>query len=183
MVARISPAAGPFIEEVQQWLTRTMPAGRDPLVLFTTLARDTRLFKRFFSGSLLDPGHLSLRQREIVIDRTTALCGSEYEWGVHVTFFAGRVGLTPEQLRSTVHGGAQDGCWTEDERLLLNLCDELHHTSSVNNELWALLRDKHSEEALLELLMLAGLYRMVSYLTNALALPLEPDAARFPPGA
>lgn len=182
MAARISPAAGPFVDEVQQWLTRTMPAGRHPLALFTTLARDTRLFKRFFSGSLLDPGHLTLRQREIVIDRTTALCRSEYEWGVHVTFFARRVGLTPEQLHSTVHGGAQDGCWSADERLLLNLCDELHHTSSVSNELWALLRDKHSEEALLELLMLAGQYRMVSYLTNALALPLESDAARFPSG-
>lgn len=182
MAARISPAAGPFVDEVQQWLTRTMPAGRHPLVLFTTLARDTRLFKRFFSGSLLDPGHLTLRQREIVIDRTTALCRSEYEWGVHVTFFAHRAGLTPEQLHSTVRGGAQDDCWSEDERLLLNLCDELHHTSSVSNELWALLRDKHSEGALLELLMLAGQYRMVSYLTNALALPLEPDAARFPSG-
>ena len=27
--------------------------------------------------------------------------------------------------------------------------------------------------------MLAGFYRTVSYLTNALHLPLEPDAARF----
>jgi len=28
--------------------------------------------------------------------------------------------------------------------------------------------------------MLAGFYRTVSYLTNVLRLPLEPDAARFP---
>jgi hypothetical protein len=37
-----------------------------------------------------------------------------------------------------------------------------------------------SEGALLELLMLAGFYRTVSYLTNALRLPLEPDTARLP---
>jgi hypothetical protein len=34
--------------------------------------------------------------------------------------------------------------------------------------------------ALVEVLMLAGFYRTVSYLTNALRLPLESDAARFP---
>ena len=39
----------------------------------------------------------------------------------------------------------------------------------------------HSDEAIIELLMLAGFYRTVSYLTNALRLPLETGAARFPP--
>jgi hypothetical protein len=53
-----------------------MPPGREPLVLFTTLARDERLFERFFAGGLLDQGQVTLRQREIVIDRTTALCRS-----------------------------------------------------------------------------------------------------------
>ena len=33
---------------------------------------------------------------------------------------------------------------------------------------------------MLELLLLAGFYRTVSYLCNALQLPLERDAARFP---
>jgi hypothetical protein len=37
--------------------------------------------------------------------------------------------------------------------------------------------------ALIEILMLAGFYRTVSYLTNALRLPLESYAARFPPRA
>jgi alkylhydroperoxidase family enzyme len=42
------------------------------------------------------------------------------------------------------------------------------------------LRATFSEEAILELLLLAGFYRTVSYLTNALRLPPEPFAARFP---
>ncbi len=54
-------------------------------------------------------------------------------------------------------------------------------TASVSDALWAGLRQVHSEEALLELLLLAGFYRTVSVLTNALRLPLEPDGARFPP--
>jgi len=31
------------------------------LVLFTTVARDERLFERFRGGGLLDPGQLTLR--------------------------------------------------------------------------------------------------------------------------
>ena len=46
--------------------------------------------------------------------------------------------------------------------------------------LWGELRARFSEEAILELLLLAGFYRTVSSLTNALRLPLEPYAARFP---
>jgi hypothetical protein len=41
-------------------------------------------------------------------------------------------------------------------------------------------RERLSEMALMEVLMLAGFYRTVSYLTNALGLPLESHAARFP---
>jgi alkylhydroperoxidase family enzyme len=180
MAARIGPAPAPHSPKVQHWLDRTMPPGRAPLVLFTTLARDERLFDRFFSGGLLDRGHLALREREIVIDRTTARCGSEYEWGVHVAFFARKVGLTAEQAASLVHGRPDDACWTAREALLIRLCDELHDTSTVSDGLWTALRAAFSEEAMLELLMLAGAYRTVSYLTNALRLPLEPDAARFP---
>jgi alkylhydroperoxidase family enzyme len=181
MTARMAPALGPFSEEVQASLDSTMPQGVAPLVLFTTLARDERLFKKIFAGGLLERGHLTLRQREIVIDRTTALCRSEYEWGVHVSFFASRVGLSEEHLRSLVHGDGEDSCWNDGERLLIRLCDELHATCSLSDRLWTALRAEHSEEALLELLMLAGFYRTISYLSNALLLPLEAFAARFPP--
>src|SRR5271154_4390978 len=87
MKPRMAPAAAPFSAVIASWLEKTMPPGMAPLSLFTTLARDERLFVKFFSGGLLDRGHLTLRQREIVIDRTTALCRSEYEWGVHVAIF------------------------------------------------------------------------------------------------
>jgi alkylhydroperoxidase family enzyme len=180
MSTRIEPAQEPFSEAVQGWLRKTMPPGRAPLALFTTLARDERLFERFFSGGLLDRGHLRLRQRELVIDRTTALNRCEYEWGVHIAFFGERVGLTPTQVRSLVTGSPSDECWSQDDRLLLRLCDELHDSATVSDELWEALRQRHSEEAMLELLLLAGFYRTVSYLCNAVRLPLESDAARFP---
>lgn len=177
--ARIAAATPPFPSDMQELLDRTM-RGAPPLRLFTTLARDPRLFRRFFAGGLLDRGHLTLRQREIVIDRSTALCRCEYEWGVHVALFGRHAALTDEQLRSLVHGGADDPCWSDEERGLIRLCDALHASCDVDDRLWAALRGPFSEEALLELLMLAGFYRTVSLLANTLRLPPEPGAARFP---
>lgn len=153
--------------------------GRPPLALFTTLARDRRLFFKLFDAGLLDRGHLSLREREIVIDRVTASCGAEYEWGVHVAVFAQKAGLEAEHVRSLTFGGPADACWTEQEALLLRLCDELHASATVGDDLWHSLAAAFSAEALLELLMLAGHYRTISYLALALRLPLEPGSARF----
>lgn len=180
MKARIAPASPPHSATIQTALDKIMPPGVPPLTLFTTLARDERLFGKFFAGGLLDKGHLTLRQRELVIDRTTALCGSEYEWGVHIAFFGSRIGLTTEQIRSLVHGTGSDACWNAEDRLLLDLCDALHAHCKLDDQQWQDLRGAFGEEALMELLMLAGFYRTVSYLTNVLKLPLEIFGARFP---
>lgn len=180
MNARIAPAMAPFSPAIQGRLDRLTPPGRAPLALFTTLARDERLFERFMGGGLLDRGHLSLRQRELVIDRVTARCGAEYEWGVHVTAFGAKAGLSEPQVRSLVRGSAEDACWSPEDARLLRFCDEVHETASVSDATWAALRADFSEEAVLELLLLAGFYRTVSLLANALRLPLEEGAARFP---
>jgi alkylhydroperoxidase family enzyme len=177
---RIAPAEAPYLPDVQARFDALMPPGVAPLVLFRVLARDHRLFQRFMGGGLLDRGHLTLRQREIVIHRVTARCASEYEWGVHAAFFAKRAGLDAAQLASIVNGGPQDACWSAEDALLIRLCDALHAQSTVDDGLWEELRAAFSEQAILELLLLAGFYRTVSYLTNALRLPLEPFGRRFP---
>jgi alkylhydroperoxidase family enzyme len=99
---------------------------------------------------------------------------------VHVAFFATKVAFTEAQLRSFVHGSAEDACWQPEDRLLIRLCDALHETCDIDDALWAELRAHFSEEAMLELLLLAGFYRTVSYLTRALRVLPEPFAARFP---
>ena len=180
MSARIAPVEPPFSPEMQAQFDRIMPPGAPPLALFTTLARDARLFARLRGGSLLDKGRLTLRQREVVIDRVTALSGSEYEWGVHVAFFAKKAGLDATMLESLVNGAAEDACWSLEDALLVRACDQLHATSDIDDALWSELTAEFSEMALVEMLMLAGFYRTVSYLTNALRLPLESFGARFP---
>jgi len=157
-----------------------MPPGVSPLTLFTTLARVPRIWERFRAGSLLDRGPVSLRHREIVIDRTCARCGCAYEWGVHVAFFGARVALTPEQVHATVHGDADDPVWSDEERLLVRLVDELHDTSSISDDLWGRLAARFSLEQLFELIALVGFYHTVSFFANGLRLAPEPFAAAFP---
>lgn len=177
---RIIPAEPPYPPAIEARLASIMPPGVPPLVLFRVLARDERLFSRFMGAGLLDKGHLTPRQREIVIDRATARCGSEYEFGVHAAFFAEKVGLDEIQLASLVHGSGSDACWTAEERVLIEVVDSLHASSDIDDALWSRARAHVTEAALMEILLLAGFYRTVSYLTNALRLPREAFAPGFP---
>src|ERR1700752_1889970 len=177
--ARIAPASSPLDRDVQDAIDAIM-RGAPPLVLFTTMARDRRLFFKFFNSGLLDRGNLTIRQREIVIDRVTAACGAEYEWGVHVSTFAAKAALSEEQIASLTTGGPEDACWDDPDRVLIRLCDSLQSSCTVDDDLWAQLSTYHSDEAILELLMLAGTYRTVSYLVNSLRLPLEHGTRTFP---
>ena len=98
---RIAPLQPPYPPEIQEQFDRIM-RGAPPLVLFRVMAGHARAWEKFRAGSLLDRGPLSLREREIVIDRTCARTGCEYEWGVHIATFAEAARLTEEQVRATV---------------------------------------------------------------------------------
>src|SRR5262249_27269479 len=128
----------------------------------------------------LDKGPLSLRQREIVIDRTTARLGCEYEWGVHIAFFADRVGFTPTQIAGTVAPEPDAAVWTPDERALIALVDDLVDLQTIADATWAALGAHFDATQLLEAIALVGYYHTISFLCVGLALPLESYGARFP---
>ena len=177
---RIAPAEAPYATAIAAELERIMLAGVEPLILFRTLARNPRIFARMFAGGLLDKGALSLRQREIVIDRTTARLGCEYEWGVHVAFFAQRAGLDAAQVAATVQGVAEAPCWTEEEQALIAAIDDLVDRHAIAPAVWTGLTTYFDETQILEVIALVGYYHTISFLCRALDLPLEGYAARFP---
>ncbi len=177
---RIAPATAPYEDAVQSQFDRLMPPGVDPLLLFRTLANDTRLFSRFMGAGLLDKGHLSLRERELAIDRTCAQTGCAYEWGVHITFFKDQVSLTDDEIEALATGVPDEGPWNAREVLLLKLMDALHQTSRVEDDLWGALSSEFEEMQIVELIMLAGFYHTVAFLCNGLDLPLESYGAPLP---
>lgn len=157
-----------------------MPDGYDPLLLFRVLARSPRVYARFRAGSLLDPGPLSLRQREIVIDRTCALNGNAYEWGVHVAFFAEPANLTPMEIGALAAPTPDADSWSPDEAAILALCDDLHARARMSDTTWDRLRAHFDDAQILELIALAGFYRTVAYFCLALELEPEPYGAPLP---
>lgn len=179
---RITPIDPPYPHDVQAEFDKLM-RGAPPLLLFRTVARNPRVLQRMMSGSLLDRGSISLRSRELVILRTCARCGAEYEWGVHVSAFGGKAQWTPAQIRSTVHGGADDECWSAEDALVIRLADQLHDTNRVDDALWTRLSAHFAADQLVELIMLAGKYHAVSYLVNAIGVQHEAFAPRFPEAA
>src|SRR5688572_10928606 len=120
---RIEPLEPPYPDPVKETLRRMMPPGAEPLKLFRTVARNEHVLERFrtIGAYLLNFGTLEPADREIVLHRTCARCGCEYEWGVHAAVFARNVGLSEAQLSATVSGDPDDPAWSERESLLVRL--------------------------------------------------------------
>lgn len=181
--ARIAPVEEPYEPQIHILLSDMMPAGVPPIRLFRTFARNPRMtaaMRRWGRYELSKDLSLDLRCRELVIDRTCARCGAEYEWGVHVAFFADRAGLTSAQIRSIVRGDAEDACWTEPrERALLRAVDALHDKSDLEDPQWADLESHFTPDAILDLLFLCGWYHAISFVARAARVELETGAPRF----
>ena len=182
-MARIPPLTPPYPPEIAAQLTRMMPVGVEPIALFRTFARNLPMARAMTGWGGYELGRelsVGRREREIVIDRTTARCGCEYEWGVHVAFFAERVGLTREQVASLTHGTADDACWTDPrDRMLVELVDALHDAGDVDDGLWARLADEFDAAQILDLVLLCGWYHAISFAARVARVPSEPGGPTF----
>lgn len=181
---RIAPLEPPYQPEIKAMLDKWMPpnSGMEPLALFRTLGVHGELASRSrpLGAGILGRGLVEPRLREVMIHRTCALTGAEYEWGVHVMGFGKPLGFTDEQLTSTVHGDADDPVWSPAERAVFRLADALHHSSTVSDELFAELERHFDAPQILELCLTSGWYHAISYVINVAQVTLEPWAARFP---
>jgi 4-carboxymuconolactone decarboxylase len=181
MPPRLAPLDPPYDDQTADTLTRLMGnVDAEPPKLFRTIAHHPAILERFrqIGSTLLSFTTLDPVERETVIHRVTARAGAEYEWGVHAVAFARPLGLGDDWLQATVHGTPDDFI-DERQRLLVALADELHDSATVSDELYAQLEANWPPAQIVELLALAGFYRLVSYLVNALAIEPEPWAERL----
>lgn len=178
---RIEPISPPYSARVMASFKTIMPNGTDPLGIFRVLAHNPRVLERVVNGGLLDRGAVSVRHRELVILRTCALCGAEYEWGVHARVFGAKAGLDEASLRATWIEGAAWSGWDPASQLVLRLAETLHQTNAIEDALYAELAASFPNDALIELVVLAGLYHAISYVVNAFEVPNEAFSAPVPP--
>ena len=181
---RIPPLEPPYDPDTEAMLQKWMPPGSgiEPLKLFRTLGVHDELASRMrpLGAGILGRGRVEPRLREVMIHRTCALCGAEYEWGVHAMGFGKPLGFSDEQLASTVRGSADDDVWTEPEATVFALANELHETSRVSDELFEQLSRHFPPDQILELVITAGWYHIIAYVINAAGVEHEEWAARFP---
>jgi alkylhydroperoxidase family enzyme len=180
---RLDPVLAPYTPEVAARLEAMMPPGVPPILLFRTFARNLPMagaMGEWGSYELSKRCSLSMRDREIVIDRTCARCGCEYEWGVHVAFYAERVGFSDKEITSLTHGSASDECWTEErDRILIATVDELFGSAQISDDLWRRLSEVLTDEQILDVLLMTGWYHAICFAANGVQLALEPGAPRF----
>jgi 4-carboxymuconolactone decarboxylase len=182
MSPRLQPVEPPYSDEVERLLAKLMPPGSElePLLLFRVLALNADLASRAhpMASGLLNKGSLPARDREVLIGRTTARAGAEYEWGVHAVFFADAV----EREVLDRLAGPSRADFDSGDLVLVTAVDELHDTATLSDETWNSLRSRYDDAQLIEVILLIGWYRTLSTLINAVEIPLETWAARFPRG-
>ena len=151
-----------------------------PLNIFGTIAHHPRLLKRFmnFAGLFLNKGLLPAREREIVILRVGWNCQSVYEFGQH-TIIGERVGLSLEEVAALTRD-ADTGQWSENDARLIEMADELCADNCVSDKTWQALAQTWNEAELVELVMVAGVYRLVSGFLNTMGVELDADTPGWP---
>lgn len=154
------------------------------LNIFRVLLRHPRLAKRFndFLGLLLSGRVLDPRLRELVIMRVAWVTGSDYEWTQHWRLGQSIFGVPAEELLLTRDWRRHDG-WSPADRAVLAATDEVLEDGAVTDATWRACEEhvEGGEEALLELVMAIGGWRMVSAFLRSLRVPLEEGIESWPP--
>jgi AhpD family alkylhydroperoxidase len=147
-----------------------------PPAIFTTLGRGRGVFWGWlhFAGRLMPGGRLPRRETELVILRVATVRGCAYELEHHVRL-GRRAGVTAEDVDRVRQGSAADG-WSERERLLMRVTEELLATRDLGDATWAELRAAYDERTVIEILLLVGHYDMLA--TTLTTLRIQPDPPR-----
>ncbi|HZP30706.1 MAG TPA: carboxymuconolactone decarboxylase family protein [Acidimicrobiia bacterium] len=153
---------------------------RKPLAVLTVLAHAPRLLGPFlaWASALALEGVLPRREHELLALRAAWNCRSRFEWGHHIVF-AHAAGITDDEIIRLVAGPDADG-WSELEAALLRAADQLHTASDVDDATWSVLAAHYDPAALVEIPMIVGQYTMLSMLTNACGVELEPGHQELP---
>lgn len=178
----------PYEPAVAAAVQSTAFEGLSPLNLRLALANHPKLGPAFqaMAHVVLFQCALPERDREIAIIRTGALTRSEYEWGMHVSIYAGKCGLDAVQVdeltRCNHWRELSAGTWTEKERLIVRMVDELHCHSTIADETWEGMRAAWPQDQVIELIFASSFYHMAAFFLNSAAVPLEHGSERFPEG-
>lgn len=142
----------------------TAPSGETAETI-AVLAHSPGLVAPFLTWAMAlhTAGVLAPRLHEIVALRVAHNCRSKYEWDEHVGW-AQQAGLSVAET-AAVRGPST--AWPEVEAAVIDAVDELHAEQNLAEPMMALLVGHLGEASVVELIVVAGQYTMLSMLASS----------------
>ena len=171
---RITPLESGWDPELDRMVNADSPN------VIRTLARHPKLAKRWmvFANHVLSKSSLPPRDREILMLRIGWLCQSEYEFGQH-TLMGKSAGLTDDDVVRVTKGAEAEG-WSDFERVLIQLADDLHDDACVSDATWAAVGETYDTQQMMDAVFTVGQYNMVSMALNSFGVELDEGVPGWP---
>jgi 4-carboxymuconolactone decarboxylase len=177
---RITPIDAKLQEPLKSKMARIFPPDRPAPHLYLSVAKNESLFIDMIDMGFITPTGLMDRRtipsrlRELLILRTCAKAGNDYEFDLHVKTISGKMGLSKPEIEDLKNPDIDDDLWPTAERALIAMTDELVQNISLTDEVFERLSGKFSEAELIEMVQLVGLYTTVAMMVGLIH--PEPDS-------
>jgi alkylhydroperoxidase family enzyme len=131
-----------------------------------------------FAQTVLFDGELPRRQVELAVLRMGWNCQAVYEFGQH-TLFGRDAGLSDDEIYFTTRP-VGDGSWSDADRVILQLVDDLYTDDCVSDATWAAATSQFNTPDIIHLIAAAGCYRVVSGFLNSAGVQLDDGVPGWP---
>lgn len=132
-----------------------------------------------FADAMWTKTGIPVATQEVAILRTALMSGSRYEWARHFPI-AIRAGLSDEQLRALTYAKVPSEQFDSFDLAVIQLVDEINTLPGATAETIERLREHVEDPQVLELVLLAGFYLMVSKVLATLDVQVEADSEPLP---
>lgn len=167
-MTRIKPLVTPLGENEQKQMDKIFPKEIPSPNLYRMVYRNKALFEEMIDSRFIGPTGLWDRRRlaphlrEKIILRTCVATCNDYEFALHVDTISENMGVTKAQLADIQNDQLEPSLWAEKELPLFELIDGLVNKIQVSDETYTKLSAHFSEEELLDITHLVGLYTGVA---------------------
>lgn len=175
MMPAQSPRITPIpLEEVPE-ADMEMFGGRDnprnQLNFFKVLVQNAALLKKYepLAMQLGREPTIPARDKEVLILRTSTLCGETYELAHHL-FIARKAGMSDAEIEQAKHGSAG---LPPFEQALMRAAEELVRDHCIGDETWAVLASRYTNSQLIEVVFMVANYTLLAMVNNSLGIHTE----------
>jgi alkylhydroperoxidase family enzyme len=149
-------------------------SGREALNIVRTMVNHPTLYAKWmpFAEELVFRSTIPLREREILILKTIAICRGTYPIAQH-NHVARNIGLTEAEIAAARSDGAGLSSF---EQALVRAADELLRDHTMSDATWAALAERYAKTELMEVVFLVGNYAITAMATNTFGVQVEDGA-------